>query len=121
MKTHTRDETEHGVEYVTLAEAEAEIKRWRDIAKDTAKDYLREGREKDQVITRLRLALESPDKTLATLDATRAAIAKRWGTHSAERMGEFEELSLYREMKAFDRVLEFYRNPRTAWKEQNHE
>ena len=35
MRTYTRDETEHGVEYVTLAEAEAEIKRWREKANRT--------------------------------------------------------------------------------------
>ena len=61
MKTYTRDETEHGVEYVRLADAMAEVHCWREKAMDTARDYLREGREKDQEITRLRLALKERD------------------------------------------------------------
>jgi hypothetical protein len=63
---------------------------------------------------------KQPDPiTLVDLDDTRAEIAKRWEMYCTERMNMLEAVALYREMKAFDRVLEFYRNPRTAWKEPN--
>jgi len=37
MRTFTRDDTEHGVEYVTLAEAMAEVHCWREKCQEVSK------------------------------------------------------------------------------------
>jgi hypothetical protein len=59
MKILTKDDTDYDVDYVTRADAESEIEAWAEKAKSIMKDYLREGREKDQEITRLKLLIEN--------------------------------------------------------------